>query len=365
MLVCSVAVMSVRRIIQTFHDWQLTGEPMVLATVYDTAGSTYSKPGQRILIRGNADYQGLVSGGCLEGDLAERARSVLDNGDPAAVTYDMRDEADDIFGLGVGCNGMIRVFLQALYKEERYEPFATIAGRLLADQPSSAATVIASGNPGLPAGSTLIWPQSFAAADECVAPAFKELLGGCKDVLASGSSRFDTRDDGLAVVYSLLKPVPRLLVLGAGLDAVPVVSIASELGWRVSVADHRPAYLESKEFTGAECAVLVVPSELARDFSVKDFDAVIVMSHHLRTDQIYLAQLAESAIPYIGVLGPPARKERLLEALGEAGNRLALCLKGPVGLDIGADSPESIALSLISEIHAVLKGAGGRALTGR
>ncbi len=154
-------------------------------------------------------------------------------------------------------------------------------------------------------------------------------------------------------------------MLGAGLDAVPVVSIASELGWRVSVADHRPAYLESKEFTGAECAVLVVPSELARDFSVKDFDAVIVMSHHLRTDQIYLAQLAESAIPYIGVLGPPARKERLLEALGEAGNRLALCLKGPVGLDIGADSPESIALSLIAEIHAVLKGAGGRALTGR
>lgn len=354
--------MSINRIIKTFHDWQHTGEPIVLATVYDTAGSTYSKPGQRILIRGNADYQGLVSGGCLEGDLAERAKSVLVDGSPAVITYDMRDEADDIFGLGVGCNGMIRVFLQVLQKEDRYEPFATIAGRFLADQPSSTATVVVSENVELPAGSTLIWPQSFAASDDLIFTAFKKLIGGCKDVLASGSSYFD-ESDGMAVIYSPLKPVSRLLVLGAGIDAVPVVGIASELGWRVSVADHRPAYLDNKEFAGAESTVLVVPSELARDFKLENFDAVIVMSHHFRTDQVYLAQLAESAIPYIGVLGPPARKERLLEALGESGNRLAKHLKGPVGLDIGADSPESIALSLIAEIHAVLKGADGLALT--
>jgi len=116
--------MSVRRIINTFHDWQQGGEPIVLATVYDTEGSTYSKPGQRILIRGDADYQGLVSGGCLEGDLAERARAVMESGEPVAVTYDMRDEADDLFGLGVGCNGLIRVFMQRLTHEAGYEPFA-------------------------------------------------------------------------------------------------------------------------------------------------------------------------------------------------------------------------------------------------
>src|SRR5690606_6498005 len=122
--------------------WRASGEPLVLATVFETAGSTYSKAGHRILIAANGDYQGLVSGGCLEGDLAERARAVQARGVPAAVTYDMRDEADDLWGLGVGCNGLLRVFLQPLYSAEGYEPFATIAKRLIGRGRATLATVI-------------------------------------------------------------------------------------------------------------------------------------------------------------------------------------------------------------------------------
>ncbi len=356
--------MSVRRIIQTFHDWQQTGEPMVLATVYQTAGSTYSKAGQRILIRGNANYQGLVSGGCLEGDLAERALVVLATNEPAAVTYDMRDDGEDLFGLGVGCNGLIRVFLQTLDQETEYEPFASIAQLLLTDNISSVATVIASEDPDLPSGATLVWSQNPADRQPPATPALERLVAGCDAVQASGSARFDTADDGLAVLYAPLNPVPRLLVLGAGLDAVPVVDMATELGWRVSIADHRPAYLSNNEFDGAERAVLVEPAALDREFNVGDFDAVIVMSHHLATDQAYLEQLATIDLPYIGVLGPSARRDRLLDALGEAGKALGARLRGPVGLDIGADSAESIALSLLAEIHSVLKGASGASLTG-
>jgi xanthine/CO dehydrogenase XdhC/CoxF family maturation factor len=351
--------MSVRRIIQTFNDWQQTGEPLVLATVYDTAGSTYSKAGQRILIRGNANYQGLVSGGCLEGDLAQRARAVLETGEPAAVTYDMRDDGEDLFGLGVGCNGMIRVFLQTLDQETEYEPFASIAQLLLTDSVSSVATVIASADPELPPGATLVWTQNSAARQPPAAPALARLVAGCEAVQASGSARFDAAEDDLAVLYAPLNPVPRLLVLGAGLDAVPVIVMAAELGWRVSIADHRPAYLENHDFVTAERAVLVEPAALDRELSIGDFDAVIVMSHHLATDQAYLKQLAPLDIPYIGVLGPRARRDRLLAALGEAGKALGARLKGPVGLDIGADSPESIALSLLAEIHLVLKGPRG------
>lgn len=356
--------MSVRRIIQTFQDWQQTGEPMVLATVYQTAGSTYSKAGQRILIRGNADYQGLVSGGCLEGDLAERARAVLATGEPAAVTYDMRDDGEDLFGLGVGCNGLIRVFLQTLDQETEYEPFASIAQLLLTDTISSVATVIASDDPDLPSGATLVRPQNPADRQPFAAPAFERLVAGCDAVQASGSAHFDSGEDGLAVLYAPLNPVPRLLVLGAGLDAVPVINMATELGWRVSVADHRPAYLANHEFDGAERAVLVEPAALDREFNVGNFDAVIVMSHHLATDQAYLEQLATIDLPYIGVLGPLARRDRLLDALGEAGKALGARLRGPVGLDIGADSAESIALSLLAEIHSVLKGTSGAAFTG-
>jgi xanthine dehydrogenase accessory factor len=334
MLLCSASVMSIRRIVQAFEDWREAGEPMVLATVYETAGSTYSKAGQRILIRANSDYQGLVSGGCLEGDLAERARSVLESGEAAAVTYDMRDDADEVFGLGVGCNGMIRVFLQRLTQEHDYEPFATIAGLLFGRGASCVATVVESGDPKRSPGTTVIVASD--GEEIFASQTGTGLASNCTAALASGAARFDT-DEG--VLYAPLSPLPNLLVLGAGLDAVPVAAIAGELGWRVSVADHRPAYLANRDFPEAERAALVEPANLHAEFALNDFDAVIVMSHHLLTDQAYLAQLADADVGYVGVLGPRARKERILEALGSAGEKLRPHLKGPVGIDIGADSP--------------------------
>src|SRR5262245_11449280 len=127
---CLETRMGARHLLQSFETWRAAGEPLVLATVYETAGSTYSKAGHRILLAANGDYRGLVSGGCLEGDLAERARGVIATTKAAAVTYDLRDSADDLWGLGVGCNGLLRVFLQPLLPANEYQPFAPIAERL-------------------------------------------------------------------------------------------------------------------------------------------------------------------------------------------------------------------------------------------
>ena len=352
--------MSTRGLIRTFDRWRLRGEPMVLATVYETLGSTYSKAGHRILIAANGDYQGLVSGGCLEGDLAERARGVLTANEPQAVSFDMRDEADDLWGLGVGCNGLIRIFLQPLTAQDEYEPFATIARCLLAARPTAVATVIAapSGTGGPAPGTTLVWDGDHER-DE----AYPVLLPGCRDALLSGRTICRAEADGTTVLYAPLQAIPRLLVLGAGLDAVPVVNMAAELGWRVTVADHRPAYLEKGVFEAAERALLIDPAAMSQELGPAQYDAVIVMSHHLLTDQAYLEQLADVEVGYLGVLGPRERRDRLLEALGESGAPLRSKLMGPVGLDIGADDPESIALSLLAEIHTVLAGASGRALT--
>ena len=353
--------MSTRGLIRTFERWRLSGEPMVLATVYETIGSTYSKAGHRILIAGNGDYQGLVSGGCLEGDLAERARDVIDADEPLAISFDMRDEADDLWGLGVGCNGLIRVFLQPLTAAADYEPFTAIARHLLAAGPGVVATVIEGETDGtdLVAGTTLVWNSGGANAES---PG--RLVPGCRDALAAGRAVYRTEEDGAAVLYAPSKPIRQLLILGAGLDAVPVVNLAAELGWRVTLADHRPAYLEKGVFAAADRALLIDPAAMSRELGPAQFDAVIVMSHHLLTDQAYLEQLAGVQVGYLGVLGPRDRRDRLLAALGEAGKSLQGRLMGPVGLDIGADDPESIALSLLAEIHAVLAGASGRALTG-
>lgn len=335
----------------------------MLATVFETLGSTYSKAGHRILIAANGDYQGLVSGGCLEGDLAERARAVLDEKRPAAVTYDLRDEADDIWGLGVGCNGLIRVFLQPLYPDRSYQPFASIAERLRDCEPSVALTVVEPGQPELEAGETLVFSrrssEAFGVEPKTVEtwlPLCLKALDAGTDVLESGTSRYLHDASGNGILLSVLKPIPRLLVLGAGQDAVPLVDMAAALGWTVTVADHRPAYLERGGFEAAESAMTIDPRRLDEAVDPASFDAVIVMSHHLLTDQAYLEQLARHDLGYVGVLGPPARKTRLLEALGESAGPLAKRLRGPVGLDIGADSPESIALSILAELQGVLAG---------
>jgi len=148
--------MSVRQMIQSFDAWRAAATPLVLATVYETLGSTYSKAGHRILIAANGDYRGLVSGGCLEGDLAERARAALAADRPAAVTYDLRDASDEIFGLGVGCNGLLRVFLQPLQPALEFQPFAGIAEALVGRERAALATVIESSHRALPVGATVL-----------------------------------------------------------------------------------------------------------------------------------------------------------------------------------------------------------------
>lgn len=344
----------------------------MLATVYETMGSTYSKAGHRSLIAANGDYQGLVSGGCLEGDLGERAKRILETRKPAAITYDLRDEADDLWGLGVGCNGLIRVFLQPLGPEQDYAPFAAIAQRLMGTEPAAAATIIEPGDSALPPGGTLIrtvdsseaWGLDAADPDRLGAGSGKpgtdteHLAAGCDEVLRSGQSRYVVDDSGTGVLYSALVPVPRLLVLGAGPDAVPLVRMAAEVGWLVTVADHRPAYIDKGGFEAAEHVKTIDPEALGSEVDLEVFDAVIVMSHHLDTDRTYLAQLAMVETGYVGVLGPPARKSRLLDELGATGEALRPRLKGPVGIDIGADSPESIAVSILAELQTLRSVAG-------
>ncbi len=345
--------MSLLRTVRRFSEWRDHREVLVLATVYETMGSTYSKAGHRSLIAANGDYQGLVSGGCLEGDLGERADRIRETRKPAAITYDLRDEADDLWGLGVGCNGLIRVFLQPLIPEQDYEPFAAIARRLMGAEPAAAATVIEAGGSGLPLGGTLIRTSGSSEAIDLDAAQVGQLEAGCDEALRSGQSRYVVDDSGTGILYSALVPVPRLLVLGAGPDAVPLVRMAAELGWLVTVADHRQAYIDKGGFEAAERVRTIDPPALAREIELETFDAVIVMSHHLNTDRTYLGQLATVATDYVGVLGPPARKARLLDELGAVGEALRPRLKGPVGLDIGADSPESIALSILAELQSL------------
>jgi xanthine/CO dehydrogenase XdhC/CoxF family maturation factor len=344
--------MNVRHLLDAFSRWRDAGNDLVLATVYETAGSTYSKAGAQMLIDSEGNFQGMLSGGCLEGDLAERAAAVLQTGAPQQVTYDLGSKDEELWGLGVGCDGLMRIFLQPLRAAERHQPFAAMATAYSGYSVTAAATVLASGSAALPVGATVV-----AGAEESAtitAAAREHLQAGLRQAAAERRTHVaevDIADGTASVLFSCLLPPPNVLVLGAGLDAEPVVRLIAELGWRVTIQDHRPAYIAKGNFRGAEQVLNLLPGELASGLALDEFDAAIVMSHHLQTDRQYLELLAATNIGYIGLLGPIARRRRLQADLGSLGVALEGRLHGPAGLDIGGRGPGSIALSIVAELH--------------
>jgi xanthine dehydrogenase accessory factor len=322
----------------------------VLATVVATAGSTYRKPGARMLIMADGSYLGLLSGGCLEADLKLHAQEVLNSGVPRAVEYDMRGPDDILFGIGAGCEGAMRVLLEPAGAGSFAAAALAAAGRTTqAGQPASLVSVHESAD--LPLG-------TYDAAS----PLPSRLTQAAAQSLVDCASRgIDWEDGGrrTRALVQFLAPPPQVLICGAGPDAQPVVGAARALGWRVSVVDHRPSYAVAANFPGAD-VLLCDPRSLRSVVAIERCHAAVVMSHHLHSDAAYLRELAQAGVPaYVGLLGPESRRGRLIQELGPVAEKLDLRLRGPVGIDIGAVTPEAIALAIVSQIHAWLAGRGG------
>jgi xanthine dehydrogenase accessory factor len=295
--------MTADKLLHFFTDHRDCGLPLVLVTVIDTEGSTYSKTGEQMLINEQGVFRGMLSGGCLEGDLAARARVVLESGKPQIVTYDLASD-DELWGLGVGCDGQMRVVLQPCLAHSGYAPFAQIA----------------------------------------------EVLTGHGAVELT----IPLEDDALSEFRISVEPPPRILVLGAGLDAEPLVRIASEMGWRCTVVDHRPAYIDNGDFRDAVVTQCIAADDLAQTLDLSSYDMAVVMSHNLTSDRSYLAQLAETDIPYIGLLGPAGRRQRLLQDIDDGAEKLGGRLYGPAGLELGGRGPAPIALAIVAQMQKLL-----------
>jgi len=348
-------MMTTKNLLESFRDWRDRELPLVLASVFVTEGSTYSKAGARMLINADGEFQGMLSGGCLEGDLAERAREVLDSGSAQMVTYDLGMNAEELWGLGVGCDGLMKIFLQPLVAENDFAPFEAIARAYEGDQPEIAVTVLESES--ITPGATLVTAGDQTDIFGLTEEQGRNLLDVANVVLAnqaSSSMSVEIGGEPATILLALIKPRIRLLVLGAGLDAEPVARFADELGWRVTVVDHRPAYIESGDFESAERVICCPAEEMSGNVDLLKFDATIVMSHHLASDRKYLMQLSDSDIRYVGLLGPKDRRHRLLSELGDCAAGLVDRLHGPAGIDIGAVGPAAIALSILTEMYGVL-----------
>ena len=297
-----------------------------LAIIQSTEGSTYRKAGAMMLIDSQLNYWGLISGGCLEGDILENSRQLFAEKKDMSLRYDMRGDQDLLWGLGLGCDGAVNLLIKYLPASKSHFGFFDHLKKL--DLGSAFLLTIELDNNG----------QLF----------FEPVS---KESLPANNPQAEFHESQQRLTLPLLAPT-NILICGASPDVPPVTAIAKQLGWKTTVIDHRRDFASESKFPEANRVAHVKRSQW-EDFELDLFDAAVVMSHQFERDEDYLKRLLDSPIPYIGLLGPSKRRDKLLEACDRNFVQLEGRVFGPVGLDIGADTPETIALAIISEIQAV------------
>lgn len=336
------------------------GHRAALATVIHTVGSAYRRPGAKLLVLDTAETMGSVSGGCLEADVREVARAVIDSGQPVVRRYDTRDETDAISSLGLGCRGIVDVFVQPATDGTLGLLLETLQGLLAGDAPIAVATRVdaaADGQP--PAGMMAISLSRDGSPPVSVGGTLGEatlddellaVLGDLGNCVASGMMDLGTH----RVFIDLWRPPPHLVICGAGSDARPIVTYAANAGFRVTVLDHREGLLQQCDFPEAMHLTRASPDDPAIAFPPADRALAVVKTHSLAHDRAWVRRLLELGLPYIGVLGPKERTDRILSDIGAEmtwpGCRSRVF--GPVGLDLGADGPQQIAISIVAELLA-------------
>jgi xanthine dehydrogenase accessory factor len=327
-------------VLDAIADLVARGEPMALATIVATKGSTYRRGGARLLVPASGEPIGNISGGCLEDDVARVGREVIASGVPRVVAFDMSADDDAVWGYGLGCNGAIELFVEP---SDGATEIAAALRAALGGDPSVMATAISGPRMG---------SHWLASADEAELP------------LRDGTPRVVEGERERVFLEPLMSPL-NVVVCSAGHDAIPLVRQAAELGWLVTVADVRRALLTQERFPTASRFSDATPEQAAAALGTDTRTAVVVMSHNYLRDIGYLRSFLE-AVPaptYLGVLGPRGRTAQMLDEIGQPDAMARL--HAPAGLDIGADGPEEVARAIIAEILAVTRGRGGAPLRDR
>src|ERR1700754_888442 len=351
-----------------FAAWRRASEQKqrgALATVVRVEGSAYRRPGARMFVTENKERTGVLSGGCLEGDVAERASKVIETGEPIVVTYDTTSDDDIVWGLGIGCRGVVQILI---------EPASDFrcAGlvQLLEDCGKTAkrgavATVIrCEGNPQIDVGArALLHTDGVSRSEAGFYRMFcgPEIVNDLRNAVRNGVSevrRYQTQRWTVEVFIEVIEPQLPLVIIGAGDDALPLVSLAKTLGWHTTVVDTRARLAIVERFAEADEIVLCRAEEVCDRVRLTDRTAVVLMTHNYLNDLELLKTFLNTPLRYLGCLGPRHRTEQMLL---EIPDEIAFLkqLYAPAGLDIGADTPMEVAFSIVSEIKAVVTGREG------
>ena len=328
------------RIRQTLTSAASRGERVLLVTVLGVEGSVYRGAGARMIVLPSGQTIGAVSGGCLEADIVARTPNVLASGRAEIARYDTRASDDVVLGLGLGCQGVIDLLLEPLSGPSLGDAIAFYSRLADHREPVTLITLIRSESGAPPLGARLILDE--------------------QGIVLEGDSSLLSHIDGVA--REIVHPATRLVVLGGGADAIPVTRLAKLMGWHVTLVDHRSSFASPTRFPDADVVICANfsqdPGTLESQIRVDARTMAVCMAHSATHDRAYLHAMLDAGAGYIGVLGP---RRRTMELLGERATNATLPhnVHSPIGLDLGAETPEEIALAIVAEISAVSAGRRG------
>ena len=349
--------------------------PLALATLVGVEGSSYRQPGARLLVDVEARVlAGAISGGCLEGDVAARAASVCETGTSVVLTYDLQNDLETIWGFGSACDGIATVLLEPLRADAAGSDWLAHADAIRRARRCGAIVTYLGARPDQTSATVALVDGEDVTM---LSPFGRDVLSAAPDAFAHGiatarrtaRATLEHTTDGAFFIEPLVAPIA-LHVIGAGRGAEAFARIAATLGWDVTVADHRSALLEALVLPEGVQSLVLHPGDRAADaLHCDNRSAVALLTHIFDTDLAWLARLLPSDAAYIGVLGSRQRAAKLMDRVAADGVACTPAMlqrvHAPIGLDLGGETPESIALAAIAEIEAVMHARPGGLLRER
>jgi xanthine dehydrogenase accessory factor len=347
------------------------GKKSALATVVHLEGSSYRRPGARMLITDDGQLTGAISGGCLEGDALQKALMVMAQKKSRIVTYDTMDDEEATLGVGLGCNGVIQVLIEPIDPEDPDNQISFLKQVVAERQNAVLVTLFSLDDKKSDQGGTslLLEENGNIRSKSIESVLFNNLKEDALKAMSQQKSAFCnymSESIALTAFIEYIPPVISVVIIGAGNDVFPLVDMAEVLGWETRVVDGRASYASRDRFAKS-CQVLVSkPENVLDQIPVDQYTVFLLMTHNYNYDLAMLKALLNRKLMYLGVLGPRKKMERMLGDLAVEGiyptNEQMSFVYGPVGLDIGAETAEEIALSIIAEIKAVYSGRNGLSL---
>lgn len=359
----------IKDIIRAFDEAQKQNKQTALATVVHVEGSSYRRPGARMLITEDGKLTGAISGGCLEGDALRKALLAMKQRKPILVTYDTMDDDDAKLGIGLGCNGIIQVLIEPIDSSDSSNPVQFL--KSIADDRQKAVLVTLfslENKKDTQYGTCLLVKEDGSIIDS--APVLKKVLTqDAKAALATQTAsikNYISEHHNITALIELIQPPVSLVVFGAGNDAIPLVNMAGMLGWETTVIDGRPNYATQERFSKANRIIISKVENILEQLTIDEQTVFVLMTHNYNYDMAMLRRLIQKRIMYLGMLGPRKRMKRMIDELNDEGIKLTseqlAVIHSPVGLDIGAETSEEIALSIVAEIKTILAGGKGKPL---